>query len=280
MINKEGTFKNTNGIEIYYQCWLPEEEEKAVLLVVHGLGEHCGRYMNLVNYFVPQGYAVYGFDHQGHGKSGGDRLMVKTFDDLTSALSIFHKMVTDWHRDNPLFLLGHSMGGGIAAYYLLEHQSAFKGVILSSPAFKPNIPRLTLIMGMFMGRILSKLTPKAGVWKIDPSGVSRDQDVVLDYVSDPLVYRGKLTARLGFELDGALKRLQLVDQITLPIIIVQGGDDRLICPEGAQMFYDKIGSEDKTLKIYPGLYHEVFNEPEKDMVFADIETWLERQLKT
>ena len=279
MINKEGAFKNTNGIEIYYQCWLPEEEEKAVLLVVHGLGEHCGRYMNLVNYFVPQGYAVYGFDHQGHGKSGGDRLMVKTFDDLTSALSIFHKMVTDWHRDNPLFLLGHSMGGLIASYYLLEHQSAFKGAVMSGPLVKlgDDFSRFTIIMG----RILSRFAPGAGVMKLDPSGISRDREVVLNYTSDPLVFHGKTPARLaseGLRLISLLE--QAADQITLPIIIVQGGDDRLICPEGAQMFYDKIGSEDKTLKIYPGLYHEVFNEPEKDMVFADIETWLERQLKT
>ena len=277
MNHKEGTFKNINGIDIYYQCWFPGKEVKGVLLIAHGLAEHCGRYMNLVNYFIPRGYAVCGLDHQGHGRSGGDRLMVKTFNDFTSALSIFHTMVTGWHRDKPLYLVGHSMGGGIAAYYLLDHQSAFKGAIILSPGFKPNIPRLTMIMGKIMGGILSKLTPKAGVWKVDPSGVSRDQDVVLDYVGDPLVYHGQMPMRLGVELGRMMKHLQAVNRITLPIIILHGEADSLVSPEGAQLFFDKVGSEDKTLKIYPGLYHEVFKEPEKDQVLGDIETWLDRQ---
>jgi alpha-beta hydrolase superfamily lysophospholipase len=281
MNHKEGTFKNDNGIDIYYQCWLPEEEEKAVLLVVHGLGEHIGRYMNLVNYLTPQGFAVCGLDHQGHGKSGGEREMVESFDDFTHTLSIFHKMVTGWHEGKPIFLVGNSMGGIIAAYYLLEHQSAFKGAVLLSPAFKPNIPRSTLIMGMIMGGVLSRLTPRMGIWKVDPSGVSRDQQVVQDYISDPLVHHGEMPVRLGFVLSKSTKHvLQVAGRITLPIIVLHGEADSLVSPEGAQMFYDKAGSEDKTMKIYPGLYHELLNEPEKNQVFADLETWLERQLRT
>ena len=277
MNHKEGTFKNDNGIDIYYQCWLPEEEEKAVILVVHGLGEHCGRYMNLVNYLTPQGFAVCGLDHQGHGKSGGEREMVESFDDFTNALSIFHKMVTGWHKGKPLFLLGHSMGGLISAYYLLEHQSAFKGAVLSAPLVKVSVPRLTIILG----RILSKLAPGAGIMKIDPTGISRDQKVVSDYANDPLVFRGKTSARLAAELLRIMLHIEQASySIILPLIILQGTADSLVNPEGAQMFYDKAGSEDKTLKIYPGLFHEVFNEPEKDQVFGDLETWLERQLRT
>ena len=279
MIKKEGTFKNTAGIDIYYRGWLPEGQEKAVLLVVHGLGEHCGRYTNLVNYFVPRGYAVCGLDHQGHGRSGGKREMVESFYDFIRTLSIYHEMVTDWHRDKPLFLLGHSMGGLIATYYLLEHQSAFKGAIMSAPLMKVsgNISRLTIIMG----KILSKLAPGAGVMKIDPSGISRDREVVLNYTSDPLVFLGKTPARLAAELLRIMLHVeQAADQITLPLIIAQGGADSLVDPQGAQMLYDKAGSKDKTLKIYPEFYHEIFNEPEKDLVFADIEIWLERLLNT
>jgi acylglycerol lipase len=280
MEHKTGTFKNDDGIDIHYRCWLPKVEVKAVLLIVHGIAEHCGRYMNLVNHFVPRGYAVYGHDHQGHGKSGGDRLMVRTFDDFTSALAIFHTMVSGWHRDKPVFLFGNSMGGLIAAHYLLEHQSAFKGAIISSPAFKSNLPGLTILMGRTMGRIMSKLTPKAGFIKLDPSGISRDQNIVMDYVSDPLVYHGKVPIRLATELDGSMTSiLKSASRITLPIIILQAGDDSLVNPEGAQMFYDKAGSEDKTLKIYKGFYHEVFNEPEKERVFEDLEKWLDRHLE-
>ena len=131
-----------------------------------------------------------------------------------------------------------------------------------------------------MGGIAGKLTPQAGFIKLDPTGISRDQDVVLDYVSDPLVYHGKVPIRLATELDGSMTGiLKSAYRITLPIIIVQAGEDRLVDPEGARIFFDKAGSEDKTLKIYKGFYHEVFNEPEKGRVFGDIEKWLDRQLE-
>ena len=131
-----------------------------------------------------------------------------------------------------------------------------------------------------MGGIAGKLTPQAGFIKLDPTGISRDQEVVLDYANDPYVFHGKTPARLGAE---ALRIMQHIENaaamITLPIIILQGGSDSLVNPEGAQMFYEKAGSEDKTLKIYEGFYHEVFNEPEKGRVFGDIEKWLDRQLE-
>ena len=169
------------------------------------------------------------------------------------------------------------MGGLISAYYLLEHQSAFKGAVLSAPLVKVSVPRLTIILG----RILSKLAPGAGIMKIDPTGISRDQKVVSDYANDPLVFRGKTSARLAAELLRIMLHIEQASySIILPLIILQGTADSLVNPEGAQMFYDKAGSEDKTLKIYPGLFHEVFNEPEKDQVFGDLETWLERQLRT
>ena len=136
MKHTEGHFKGVRNVNIYYQGWLPEGDVKAVLLVVHGLGEHCGRYMNVVNHFVPLGYAVYGFDHIGHGKSEGTREFVESFDDFTDTLAIFYKMVAEWQANKPLFLFGHSMGGTIATYYLLDHQAEFKGAIISAPLVK------------------------------------------------------------------------------------------------------------------------------------------------
>ena len=136
-----------------------------MLLVVHGLGEHSGRYMNVVNHFVPLGYAVYGFDHIGHGKSDGTREMVERFEDFTDTLSIYYNMVKGWQPGKPIFLLGHSMGGLIASYYLLDHQADFKGAVISAPPIKvsENISPATITMG----KILSVLAPKAGLLPLD-----------------------------------------------------------------------------------------------------------------
>ena len=269
----EGSFKGVRGSNIFYQAWLPEGEVKAVLLVVHGLGEHCGRYMNVVNHFVPLGYAVYGLDHIGHGKSDGAREYVERFEDFTDNLTTYTTMVTSWQAGKPVFLLGHSLGGLIATYYLLDHQASFKGAIISAPAIKigAGISKATITMG----KVLSVVMPKAGVLALDAGAISRDPQVVSTYANDPLVFHGKTPARLAAEMLKAMQRVTAeLGKITLPFIAVQGGQDKLVDPTGAQMLYDQASSKDKTLKIYDGLYHEVFNEPERARVLGDVETWL------
>jgi acylglycerol lipase len=269
----EGNFKGVRNAGIYYQAWLPEGNVQAVLLVVHGLGEHCGRYMNVVHHFVPLGYAVYGFDHIGHGKSDGAREFVDRFEDFTDTITIYYEMVKGWQTGRPVFLLGHSMGGLIASYYLLDHSADFRGAVISAPSIKvsDSISRATITIG----KILSILTPKAGVLKLEADGISRDPEVVMAYVNDPLVFHGKTPARLAAELLKAMLRVTAeTERITLPFIVIQGSEDKLVDPAGAQMLYDKAGSKDKTLKVYEGLYHEVFNEPERARVLKDVETWL------
>lgn len=273
----EGNFKGVRNVKLYYQAWLPEEHSKAVLLVVHGIGEHSGRYMNVVDHFVPLGYAVYGLDHIGHGKSEGTREYVERFDDFTDTLKIFYHMVAEWQAGKPIFVLGHSMGGAITSYYLLDNQADFKGAVISAPAVKvgDSISQATITMG----KILSKLAPKMGLLALDVNSISRDPEVVEAYINDPLVFHEKTPARLAGELMSAMQRITAeAGKITLPFTIVQGGDDILDDPSGARMLYDMAGSEDKTLKIYDGLYHEVFNEPERDMVLKDVEDWLEAHI--
>jgi acylglycerol lipase len=277
MEQNEGNFKGVRNTNIYYQAWLPARDVKAVLLVVHGLGEHSGRYMNVVNHFVPLGYAVYALDHIGHGKSDGDREIVATFEDFTDTLTIYFNMVKNWQKDKPVFLLGHSLGGAIVSYYLLDHQADFKGAIISAPTVKigDNISVLTIIMS----KTLSKLAPKIGVMALDATTISKDPAVVQAYVNDPLVFHGKTPARMGAEMLSAMQRISAeAGRITLPIIIVQGGDDKLVDPAGAQMLYDMASSTDKTLEIYHGMYHEVFNEPNRLRVLKDVETWLETHI--
>ena len=277
MKHQEGFFKGVRDANIYYQSWLPESEPRAILLIVHGLAEHSDRYENVVNHFVPLGYAVYGIDHLGHGKSDGTRVYVERFDDYTNTLKIYFDKVRGSQPGKPIFLVGHSMGGLISAVYLLDHQAELAGAVLSGPAVK--IPKYVTPVILFMGKMLSALVPKYGLLPLDANGVSRDPSVVQAYVSDSLVHRGKATARLAAEM---LKAMQTITaqaaRITLPILIVQGSADRLVNPAGAQMLYDAVSSVDKEIKIYDGLYHEVFNEPEHDKVLRDVEIWLESHL--
>jgi acylglycerol lipase len=277
MKHQEGFFKGLRDANIYFQSWLPESEPKAVLLIVHGLAEHSGRYRNVADHFVPLGYAVFGIDHLGHGKSDGTRVYVERFDDYTNTLKVYFDMIHGWQPEKPIFLVGHSMGGLISAVYLLDHQTELTGAVLSGPVVK--IPSNITPVILLMGKMLSALIPRFGLLRLDADGVSRDPTVVQAYVSDPLVHRGKATARLAAEM---LKAMQSVSRqaakITLPIMIVQGSADKLVDPAGAQELFDAVSSADKEIRVYGGLYHEVFNEPEHDKVLRDIEIWLEAHL--
>jgi alpha-beta hydrolase superfamily lysophospholipase len=273
MQHMDGTFKGVRDAKIYYQGWLPGGDVRAVLFIVHGLGEHSGRYMNVVNHFVPLGYAVYGFDHLGHGKSEGGREEVQRFEDFIETLTTYYNMVTGWQPDRPVFSLGHSLGGLIAPYHLLDHQEIFKGAIISAPLIKvsDNISTMTITMG----KILSILVPKAGLLALDASKISKDPEVVKAYINDPLVFHGKTPARLAAEMLKAMLRVKAeVAKISLPFITIQGCDDKLVDPGGAQMLFDGAGSKDKTIKLYEKCYHEVFNEPDRAVVLKDVETWL------
>lgn len=274
MRHEEGTFRGPRDARIYHQCWLPEAGAEAVLVIVHGLAEHSGRYANVVEHFVPAGYAVYGIDHIGHGRSEGTRVYVKRFEEYTDTLKTYMAMVRNREPDRPVFLVGHSMGGLIGSLYLIERQGELAGAVLSGPAVK--VPGNISPAVILAGKVLSALLPRFGLIPLEAEGVSRDPAVVQAYVGDPMVHRGKTTARLAAELLRSMGRVMSeANRITLPILIVQGGEDRLVDPAGARSLYDRVGSRDKTLKIYEGLFHEVFNEPEREQVLRDVESWLE-----
>ncbi|MDA8124262.1 MAG: lysophospholipase [Deltaproteobacteria bacterium] len=277
MQKQEGFLAGVRGNRLYHQRWLPEGGTKAGLVVAHGLAEHSGRYGNLIDRFVPKGYAVYGIDHVGHGKSTGQRLYVERFGDYADSLSGFLDSVRELQPGKPLFLVGHSMGGLIAALTLLDQQGGLSGAVLSGPAIKApgDLPPAVLRIG----RLLSRLCPRLGLVPVSAEGVSRDPRVVEAYINDPLVSRGRITARLGMEILAAMAQVRReAARITLPLLIVQGGADRLVDPAGARLFYDAVASADKRLILYEGLYHEVFNEPERHRVLTDVEQWLEAHL--
>jgi len=272
-----GNFHGQRNLNLFYQGYLPAGRPKAILLILHGLAEHSGRYMNVVDYFAPKGYAIYGFDQRGHGKSEGMRGHVKKFSYYTEDTKTFFDMVRGKHSGEKFFIVGHSVGGTIAITYSLRHQNEFDGLILSGATIKPG-SSLSPVKTM-LARLLSLLAPKMGVDVIDASAISRTRAVVDAYVNDPLVYRGKIRARLGAELINTMQMLpKQLPEIYLPILIMSGTTDHLSNPDGSRLLYECVKSKDKTIKLYDGFYHEIFNEPGRKQVFSDMENWLTAHL--
>jgi alpha-beta hydrolase superfamily lysophospholipase len=277
MKHSDGRFTGTGNRSIYFQYWEPELTPRAVLLVVHGLGEHSTRYQPLAHYFTGNNYAVAALDHNGHGYSEGRPGYVNSFNDYLTDLGLFHRQLAARFTGVPMFLLGHSMGGLIAGNYLLQHQQDFVGGILSGPAIMSDQQPGRVQMGLL--RLLALLAPRLGMLKLDAEGVSRDPEVVRQYVEDPLVFHGKLSARLVRELFAGMTAIQAgAPTITLPMLILHGGADVLTAPAGSRFLHEHISSSDKSLTIYPGLYHEIFNEPEHAAVFAQVLEWCDTRL--
>jgi alpha-beta hydrolase superfamily lysophospholipase len=277
MTHKDGRFAGARGMSVYFQYWAPQDPAKALILLVHGAGEHSGRYQRVADYFVGHGYAVAALDHPNHGKSDGRYGHVECFDDFVQTLQTFHQQVTADFPGLPQVLFGHSMGGLISCLYLLQQQGDFQGCVLSGPAIKTDIE--PGFLQMLLVRTLSRLVPKAGVLALDADGVSRDRAEVEKYVNDPLVNHDKMTARMVAELFRAMHTVQdSAGQLKLPMFLLHGEADPMAAASGSRFLHDAISSDDKTLKIYPGLYHEILNEPERDLVLADILAWTDARV--
>ncbi len=279
MEHREGSLQGFQNVKIYYQYWLPPGIPKAVLLLVHGLGDHSSRFGTFVDYFTQRGFGICALDLRGHGKSGGTPGYVDRFGDFLADLNIFLKQVQSDFKGQKIFLVGHSVGGTLATAYVISHPEEFTGLIVSAPVLKPGVS-ITKSQ-ILLARLLSVLVPKMGVAPIETAAVSRQPAVVKAYIADPLVYHGKISARLGAELINTMERdlLPRLPEITLPLLIMYGSADRLSNPAGSQLLYDKVKSTDKTILRYDGLYHEIFNEPEKEKVYSDMDAWLSRHVK-
>ncbi|MGQ2929648.1 MAG: lysophospholipase [Sphingopyxis sp.] len=262
------------GAALYVTHWLPAGLPKAVVLLAHGYAEHAGRYEHVAKRLTDAGYAVYAVDHWGHGRSDGTPGFVPRFTAFTDGMAELLTLVEVNHGDTPRLLLGHSMGGLISTLFLIERQSAFVAAALSGPAIVPGAPpsRFTI----WISRFLSRFFPRLGVLALDANGVSRDPAVVAAYLADPLVYTGKIGARLGKEFMDAMAAAQAgAPKITLPILLQHGEKDSLASVAGSQYLFDHVGSADKILKIYPGLFHEIYNEPEQGAVLDDLVGWFD-----
>ncbi|TCO73202.1 alpha-beta hydrolase superfamily lysophospholipase [Chromatocurvus halotolerans] len=257
---------------IFYRHWSPPAPV-AVLLLAHGAGEHCGRYRAFAEYFCARNIAVVAPDHRGHGESPGPRAHIRRFSEFFAPLDVLFEQIRRQYPSLPVFLVGHSMGGLIAARYLLSRQANFAGAVLSAPALE--VPDPPSPIAIWVNRLISLVWPTLGVMQLDASGISRDAQVVADYRADPLVHSGKFSARLVTELFGAMQDVvRGRDTIRLPLLVMHGDADVMTAVDGSRHFADGVGSSDVTLRIYPGLYHEIFNEPEREAVLDDLYDWL------
>lgn len=260
-----------HGRTIVYDVYRPDADPAGVVFLAHGLGEHAARYQYVAGKLTDAGYLVVAPDHAGHGRSDGKRLGVTDFDDFTADLH--DVMATVDAGLTPRFLIGHSMGGAVALKYALDHPDALTGLMLSGPAIVPgaDLPPMLIKIAPLLGKVAPWL-PTAG---LSPTAVSRDQAVVDAYIADPLVWHGKIPAGLGGTIINTLGTFPArLPTLTMPTLVIHGGDDTLAEPDGSRMVERLAGSEDLTVKILPGVYHEIFNEPEKDEVIAEVVEWL------
>lgn len=260
--------------DIFYRHWPPAEPARGAVLLAHGLGEHSGRYQHVADLLGGRGFAVVAPDHSGHGRSPGRRAHIDRFESFFPPLDALRGEIDRWYPGLPCFLLGHSMGGLIAARYLLERPDRFAGAALSGAALAvPEAPPAVLL---WINALLSRLWPTLGLMQLDATQVSRDPAVVESYLDDPLVHDGKASARLVSELFRAMGEVAARRaDIDLPLLVMHGEADAMTAASGSADFHAGVGSADKTLRIYPGLYHEIFNEPEWQQVLEELAGWLE-----
>ena len=312
MPHHESHFAARDGLSLYEQSWLPEGPARAVVVLVHGINEHSGRYARLAGDLNQRGFAVYAMDLRGHGRSDGDRVAIRSFDQYLDDLRLLLSRVAAREPGKPLFLFGHSMGGTIAALLAIaqateselkpqglaahprspaaelrclaadgtsacgcmDQRPRLQGLILSAPAvvIAGNVfPILRRLASLF-----SVLWPTLRLTRMGCRFISRDPAVVEAFRNDPLVFHGRFPVRSGAEILRAAKLVQNgAAALRLPLLILHGGGDYVTDPSGSRRLHERAASTDKTLHIYPGLYHEVFSEPERDQVLADLLAWLD-----
>lgn len=271
------TFTTIDGLTLWRQWWLPEGEPRAVVMLLHGLGEHSGRYVHVAAALTDAGYAVHAVDHRGHGRSEGPRAFVRRYDEFMDDLAAFRQLVVREHPGVPLVVLGHSMGGNLAVGHVLDHQAGVSAMVLSAPALVPGASLKPFMIKA--AKLLARLAPKLRPDGLDADAISRDPAVVARYRSDPLVYTGKLSAGIAGALLSSMDRFpQRYSELQLPVLVLHGTADALADVRGSREFEAGAVNAAVTAHYYDGLYHEVFNEPEHARVLADLVTWLDRTL--
>jgi acylglycerol lipase len=274
-----GHFSGDKGLKIFYRK-LPAEKEKTRLVIAHGLGEHSGRYDRVANRLVTEGVSIWALDFCGHGRSEGKRGHVHNFGQYISDLDKLVAIASEGApKHSKIFLLGHSLGGLIALNYAFRFPDKLNGLVVSSPvlAFKVKVPAVKIVLGKVMSVVLPGLSMAN---ELDPTKISHDKSVVDAYIHDPLVHN-RVTARWFTEFAAAMEKIrQSAPELKVPILMQIAGNDFLVDASASESFFNHLSLEDKTIHVYSDLFHEIYNEPEKQRtaVLDDLNTWLEARL--
>jgi len=269
-------WKTRRELSIFARCWEPKEI-KAVVCLVHGLGEHSGRYAHVAKFLNESGYAVMAFDMCGHGKSDGIVGHAPSYEAMMEQISRLRGEATVRYPEIPIFLYGHSMGGNLVINYTLYRKPRVFGVVATGPAFKTAIepPSWKIAMAKAIYNVVPFLPLPS---ELDEKKLSKDPDVVRAYVEDPLVH-GRVSVRLGIDiLHTGQWVMKHAREFIAPLLIMHGGKDEITSCEASRAFAEKT-KHVCTLKIWDDLYHEIHNEPEKYDVLAFLVKWLDRQLE-
>lgn len=270
----ENTFTSKKNNKILYRAWTSAEKPSATVVFCHGIGEHSGRYEHVGSAFAKEGIAFYALDHQGHGRSEGPRGHITSYEGLLQDVDQLADIALNETGTKSFFIYGHSLGGQIAlAYALLYFQRPLAGAFVTGPWLK--LPFLPPLWKRAMGNLLSNILPALAVTnELDLIGLSRDAEIISAYKNDPLVH-DKVTTRTYKEgTEMAERLLTAASTMSLPMLLMHAGQDRLTSPEGTKQFFQRAGSMDKTLKIYDESFHELHNDLNKNMVIAETIAWV------
>jgi alpha-beta hydrolase superfamily lysophospholipase len=273
----EHSFDGVGGVRIVYDVWTPEQPPRGVVVLSHGYAEHARRYDHVAQRFGDAGLVTYALDHRGHGRSGGKRVWLKQLSDYTDDFATLVDVAAKDYPELKRVVLGHSMGGGIVFAYGAEHPDDYAAMVLSGPAVAAQLeaPKPLAVAAKLIGSTF----PGAKVRTLPFDAISRDPEVVAKYNADPLVYHGRFPAGISKALlEVGENQPQLGAKLTAPLLIVHGEKDRLVGVEGSRLLVENAASAEVKLKVYPGLFHEVFNEPEQNLVLDDVTSWIETHL--
>jgi acylglycerol lipase len=270
---KEDYFSPDRTRNIFYRACFPEKAG-AYVLIVHGYAEHSGRYKHVMEYLAGRGYASYAPDHRGHGRSARRLGDMDSFTGVVADLAAFKEFIRARAQGAPLFILGHSLGGCLTLCLAARHAAGVSGAVVIAPMIL--VPDFASPLLIAVSGVLAALAPRMPAQAFPIEHLSRDPAVITAALNDPHHYTGKMMARTGYQsLQGIKLARTLLKEITIPIILLHGGDDRVMKPEGSEYVLATVSSRDKTLKKFDHLYHEILNEPEKAGPLKVIGDWLD-----
>jgi alpha-beta hydrolase superfamily lysophospholipase len=274
--HSQGWFAGAGGLSLFRQTWRPTGRPRAALLNIHGLGDHSGLYPTLVDHCMTRRLVVHSHDLRGNGRSPGQRAYVERWEEYREDLARFVATVRSEEGGLPLFLLGNSLGGLIALDYALHHPDGLRGVVAASPPLgRLGVPAPLLALGRVLSRVWPRFSIRTGM---DLSGLARDPAVVEQVLADPLFHRVG-TARLSTEVAAAIARVQEgAPRFPLPLLVLHGSEDRMVPPDGSRSFVPRVGHPDHQLREYPGAYHVLFADLDRERVLTDLEQWIVARL--